>query len=167
MPREDFTLDDPGYSPEKFYVKATDSKGHSANLRVHVPPIFAERVSALIASRTFPEYRTLADFVRDAMYHRLYQLEHRLYQFGVPDGLAMLAIKEEALRLDHLLDEAQATVATVSKAVQRMVRLGQEQTARAIVQSAVESLPDHPAVRAAYWAGLKSEFGAWIAGEQA
>jgi len=101
------------------------------------------------------------------MYHRLYHLEHKLYPFGVPDGLAMVAVKEEAMRLDDLLNEAQATIEAVSKVVQRMVRLGQEQAARAIVRSAVESLPDHPAVRAAYWTQLKSEFGAWIAGEQA
>jgi hypothetical protein len=43
-------------------------------LKVNVPPALAGRVSALIASQLAPVYKTPADFVRDAVVHRLWDM---------------------------------------------------------------------------------------------
>ena len=162
MAREDFELEDPGYDPSKFYVQATDKKGHSKNLRLHLLPEIVGRIESLIQAGTFPAYRTSGDFLRDAVYHRLYALEHRLHPFEVPDGLRMIAVEEEAIKLGRLLDQAESTVKIVEQTVGRLVQLGQEAAAKEIVGKALASLPDHPAARALYDRKLKTAFGQWI-----
>lgn len=61
------------YSPEQFYTRASDAQGHKEHVRVNIPPYIAAQVTALVQSGKFP-YQTMADVLRDALYHRLHHL---------------------------------------------------------------------------------------------
>jgi hypothetical protein len=65
----------PEYSADRFYVDATDGRGHSEKVHAALPPGIHSQLGALIAGRTVPTYRTMADFVRDAIIHRLHWMD--------------------------------------------------------------------------------------------
>lgn len=60
-----------GYDPRKFYVAASDKKGHSAKYQVPVPTTVAGEISKLVQSGFVEEYGSAQDFIRDAIIHRL------------------------------------------------------------------------------------------------
>lgn len=64
-----------GYSEHRFYIRSTDAKGHGEHLRVRVPQGIEAQVYGAV--RDVPEYRTVQDFARDAMVHRLEYLQKR------------------------------------------------------------------------------------------
>lgn len=63
-----------GYSREKFYTVSTNKKGFTSSIRVNVPPDVLSSIGALVASKDIPDYRTLQDFLRDALVHRLHDV---------------------------------------------------------------------------------------------
>lgn len=70
-------------SEEEFIFHATDKKGHHATLsKLAIPPEMDQAISQIIEQSHF-EYRTKADIVRDALYHRLAWLcDHYDLGFG-------------------------------------------------------------------------------------
>lgn len=66
-------LDDPAYDTHTFYTAAG---ADSESVRVRVNNKYLSIVGNLVASREIPDYKTTADFVRDAIYHRLYYYQH-------------------------------------------------------------------------------------------
>jgi hypothetical protein len=83
VPADPLNLDSTGdYSPAKFYIKATNSHDHSANCQTPFPrDVLAEvkRVSELV-----PEYKGSPQaFIRDAVVHRLHQLEDMGWEVNV------------------------------------------------------------------------------------
>src|SRR3990167_1708695 len=79
---------EPDYHPDKFYVSASDSRGHNQPLQVYIPPQVHAMIRGLIESKEFP-FRSNSDFVRDAIRHRLQYLQSRLsnidFQFILQD----------------------------------------------------------------------------------
>lgn len=63
------------YDPSQFYTHSRDKQKNKASARVIALPenIMAEIASA-IASQKYPDYRTAADFIRDACVHRAHWL---------------------------------------------------------------------------------------------
>lgn len=70
-----FDVEDGGYARTHFYTAGTDKRGHSERLVARVPPTVMGEVAHLVQSGLIPEYRTAADFVRDAIHHRLHDIE--------------------------------------------------------------------------------------------
>lgn len=64
-----------GYSEDRFYTKSSDQRGHSQMLRVWLPQGIDAQVYAAV--NDIPQYRTVQDFVRDAIVHRLEYLQKR------------------------------------------------------------------------------------------
>lgn len=58
------------YDPLKFYTASEDRKGHSAYAKFAIPKNVMGQVNRIIDSGMIPEYRSLADFFRDATMHR-------------------------------------------------------------------------------------------------
>lgn len=58
-----------GYDIDNFYIRSTDSKGHSENVQARLSPAMVGELGALIHSQQLP-YRTVQDFIRDACVHR-------------------------------------------------------------------------------------------------
>lgn len=66
-----------GYDPTKFYISSADSKGHQYTLnKINLPQSYAGLLGLI--RDYYPEYRTNADVVRDALVHRLSQLNARV-----------------------------------------------------------------------------------------
>ena len=63
-----------GYRKDKFVTNANDSHGHHEVVRVKFPTFVNGRMQELVQSRKWP-YRTTHDLVRDAVYHRLHDLD--------------------------------------------------------------------------------------------
>jgi Arc/MetJ-type ribon-helix-helix transcriptional regulator len=59
-----------GYSPTKFWHRSSDTNGHSMDARVTMPKFWRGQIEEAVEARQFP-YRTMADFIRDAVWHRL------------------------------------------------------------------------------------------------
>jgi len=131
------------------------------NLRVHVPKYIAGRVQAVFDSRKFP-YRTVGDFFRDAIFHRLYALEHDLHPFEQQDGLAMMAVRETVGKLRLLREEAQKTVEELESEVRSLVAAGEEDQARELVASALAAAPENAVARRFYLRMLTERFRGWI-----
>ena len=61
-----------GYSPDEIITRSQDEMGHSANLRVHIPKPWRAMIEQIVQSDAWPEYSSVQDFIRDAIYHRLH-----------------------------------------------------------------------------------------------
>lgn len=86
-----------GHAPkgdDDFVFHATDKKGHCAQLRIAVPPDVDQTLTQIIEQHQFP-YRTKADIVRDALYHRLKWLDDN-HDIGVSDVV-------HKVRMQHIL----------------------------------------------------------------
>lgn len=82
------------YHSGRFYLKASDQRGHSAQMRYDLPPADRAMMSELIACGLFP-YRSYADIIRDAVHHRChYLLDQDNVRDIVPEVLDNLARRE-------------------------------------------------------------------------
>ena len=70
-----------GYDPNKFFVSASDVKGHGNTRNVKFPPEALRQIQELIATGAYPPYRLPGDFIRDAVHHHL---RSRVEQVGDP-----------------------------------------------------------------------------------
>lgn len=67
------------YSPDTIYTRSTDGHGHYEQLRnVKVSPAVYAVLSEMLARGDLPDYRTVADFVRDALLHRLHYISQNI-----------------------------------------------------------------------------------------
>jgi hypothetical protein len=60
-----------GYDRAKFYVKATDWRGHGEKIHIRIPPELYAQVNVMVHTESLTEYTMPADFVRDAIVHHL------------------------------------------------------------------------------------------------
>jgi len=82
------------YDPDRFYLRASDQRGHSTQMRYDLPPADRAMMSELIAMDIFP-YRSYADVIRDAVHHRChYLLDPENVRGLVPEILDNLARRE-------------------------------------------------------------------------
>lgn len=115
LPVDPFAPETDGYEREKFYITATDARGHSKSVRtglgedlevVSVKPHIAAGIGALRAQ--IPLYRTNQDFVRDSILHNM---NYRAQQFRAE------------LPLEVLVDVERVTVLAE---IQRRIRVRQQ-----------------------------------------
>ena len=114
------TVDGEFYDPDRFYTHSEDKKGHSFHLRAPIPKPFAGEIHALIKSGAVPQYRSLGDVVRDALYHRVKQVS-RMIDDGTLESsvdMAMLLAEEiqlqdEAETAEHLIDAMHVNAQTM------------------------------------------------------
>ena len=110
--------DDDFYDPNEFYTASQDKKGHSFHMRVNLPKPLGGQLYGLIQSAVVPQYRSVEDVARDAVYHRVKQIAR-----AIDDGeleavvdMAMLhaqelQITETAQHADELIDAMQTNAA--------------------------------------------------------
>lgn len=92
---EDWESSDDGRNPGLFYVSAGRASDNIGQVRVNLRDKgIAEQI---VAQRLVPEYRTPADFIRDAIHHRLLELQ----EMGVLEGelIAEVRLAEVEYRL--------------------------------------------------------------------
>lgn len=62
------------YDETRMYTGSQDDHGHSAQVRVNFPKNLAAQLQRVIADGRIPEYKSLNDFVRDAIVHRVHKV---------------------------------------------------------------------------------------------
>jgi hypothetical protein len=97
---DSWVLESNEYSPDKFYTKSTDGRGNSELIQVKVSPFVYGLLAEIIESPDFPDYRTKADLIRDALVHRLHHLREM-----AKDTTRMDSLKRKT---GMLMQEAQA-----------------------------------------------------------
>lgn len=118
-----FSPEDDGYALYKLYTAASDSVGHSVPIRFNAPPTIVGEISELIASRSLP-YRTISEFGRDAMHHRLrYWSENAnslLAARSILDTLSVLEAQQRVSDRLAILNQYKALAGQISDYVRRV-----------------------------------------------
>lgn len=92
--------DDERRDPRKFYVTASRGSENLGQVRVSARDVVL--VQQILSQRLVPDYKTTQDFVRDAVHHRILELQ----ELGVLAG---------ALRMEVRLSEAEHAVAQMAE----------------------------------------------------
>ena len=71
-----------GYDVRKIFTRSVDSKGHSDKVQVKMVSSQVSLISKWVEDRR-TKYRSNQDFIRDAVYHRLHQM-NEIYGEGQP-----------------------------------------------------------------------------------
>lgn len=113
-----------GYSRDSFYVTATDDKGHSSKVRISVPPSLKGQLSALIASKVLPMYRTEEDFHRDAIVHRLHDVTEMMNggTFELAPDMAAIGRAMEALSTLEMYNQRIADDQAMAEKIESLLR---------------------------------------------
>lgn len=100
MARND--LRDDAYDPNEVYIGGSkDSDGHSTNIRAKIPDTWMGAVGEIVASPDWPEYRTVQDFYRDAIYHRMRWAARAPDRSTSPKVKALMALAHSDAALDY------------------------------------------------------------------
>ncbi len=65
------------YDLDEFYTRSVDKRGHHSSAYISIPPELSAEIQEMVASKSFPAYRTAGHFWRDASIHRLHYLAQR------------------------------------------------------------------------------------------
>lgn len=86
------------YNRGEFYQgNSRDKKGFSTTIRVSISPDIMREIQTMVEGKGFP-YTTKADFVRDAMLHRLHDLAELSGDPGMQDRVRGLRHKELVMK---------------------------------------------------------------------
>jgi len=103
------------YDPAKpMYGPILAQRGTKRNVSARIPDSLSERILGLINNERFP-YKTMTEFVVDALYHRVQQIQ--LYNLGAKaeDDVAKYAT---LLRIQQRSEETDMYVTNINKAVE-------------------------------------------------
>lgn len=147
----DWEVDSPGYSPEKFYTRSTDARGHTETMWLRLPPSLARVIAEVVQSRKIPQYRTAQDLVRDAIVHRLHYLKEKLPETGTTVTQFLIGM-EDVLAHQRMMSDFEKKMEELSQTVQRLM-LDSPNDGPALAKELVQNLygeaakiADHP-----YW----------------
>lgn len=118
-----FATDKKGYSLDKFYTKSTDGKGISETKYVKLPPSLIGEIGELIAQRKIPDYRTDADFIRDAIVHRLRYVAEMVADGKLQGVVNRQVMLNENMRVMQDMEECQMIVTTHRDSFEKAVQV--------------------------------------------
>lgn len=95
------------YDVDTIYTSASNSKGFSETVSFKVPPLFNSLIKEFCAKYADLGYRNASDFLRDAVFHRMYQVMHREDDLQGPLWAKALELALEEALEQELLVEAQ------------------------------------------------------------
>ncbi len=119
-----------GYNPNAYYTKASDTKGHSAKITVKVPVNVAGEISAAVQSGKIDGYKTVQDFVRDAVIHRLHFIEPILEDPDLKRKITMWTIHQDALRSKQQREEYADMMVAIVEHVSHLLSTRQDKKLR-------------------------------------
>lgn len=94
-----------GYGKNMFYTRASDKKGHTAKLTCKFPVNVAGEIASAVQSGKIPDYKTSQDFIRDAVIHRLHDIQGLIDDPDLERKITMWTIHNEALRARQQREE--------------------------------------------------------------
>ena len=140
------------YDAGRVYRRSTDDNGNKTSLTVTVPATLAARIAVVVASRQIPAYRTGADFLRDAVYHRLHWIEQMIADGGVSNEIRLeIGLAE----IDAVRSEME-TMAQTLETYRALLRGAVKQGDRDALTTALDHLDETlPTLREPYRSGLR------------
>jgi len=81
-----------GYSREHFYCSARDGAGNNETKYLKIAGSVLGQIGMIVSSKDIPVYKTEADFIRDAIVHRLHDIAEML-----EDGRLMSSINRTVI----------------------------------------------------------------------
>ncbi len=86
------------YNSDRRYTKHSDRAGHSAEIRLKLPPQMAAQIGKIVAGQMIPDYERNSDFVVDACYHHLEFIGRQLESGEIQQTLNVLILLDDARR---------------------------------------------------------------------
>lgn len=140
------------YSLDRFYTRSTNKHDHSAEGKFRLPPHIQSAIAQIVDSKQFPHLRSIQDFYRDSVIHRLHYL-NQLIQDGRLEK--QLSLEMRACRVDEMRREVEDLKSVVDRHMQNLELAGSMKDAQAISDSLALLEDDLPSVREPYRAMLK------------
>lgn len=133
-----------GYSPYKYYSRSVDTNGHSAEVRCKIPPELHSALARLVTKGAIPELDSVADFMRDALMHRVKFLEKHVikdakFSEAVNRRLKLTDIEVMAAQREQFREQLE----NIEAACTDLVRDGDWQGLCEIVNAAASLLDDY------------------------
>ena len=101
------------YDPTRFYTKSQDGHGHSITIHVPIPKPLAGEIANLTQSGIIPAYRSTADVVRDALYHRVKRIATMLDNGELDTSVNMAMMMSDEMLLMSEAEEARNLISAV------------------------------------------------------
>lgn len=127
-----------GYSKSMFYTQASDKKGHSAKITVKFPVNVAGELASAVQSGKIPDYKTAQDFVRDAVIHRLHDIQGLIDDPDLERKITMWTIHNEALRARQQREEYIDMMAAIEEHIAHLVGTRQDKKLRAYIHDLLD-----------------------------
>lgn len=128
MARDD--LRDDAYDPNQVYIGGSkDTQGHSTNIRAKIPDTWMGSIGEIVNSNDWPEYRTVQDFYRDAIYHRMRWATRQPDRSTSVRVAKLIAIARGQAAIDYadmLMRSSQEFVENASKTLAALVANGNQ-----------------------------------------
>lgn len=86
------------YDKDRRYTKHSDRAGHSAEIRLKLPPQMAAQIGKIVAGQVIGDYERNSDFVIDACYHHLERIGRELESGEIQQTLNVLILLDDARR---------------------------------------------------------------------
>lgn len=106
-----------GYNAASFYTSSQNADGHSSQLSARCPPELLRAVDVMVSSGYFPPLKTTSDLVRDAIHHRLQQLNTMLGDGEVDEVLRSQRILHERIEREERLVNLHKQVRDIERVV--------------------------------------------------
>lgn len=140
------------YSADRFYTRSTNKHDHSAEGKFRLPPQIQAQIAQIVESKRYPQLRSIQDFYRDSVIHRLHYLNE---QIGDDRLDKQLSLEMRACRVDEMRREVEDLKDIIDNHTNNLELAMSMKDGQAISDSLALLEDDLPAVREPYRAMLK------------
>jgi hypothetical protein len=140
-----------GYHRENFYTGARDGAGNSETKYLKISGSILGQIGALVSGRKVPAYKTEADFIRDAIVHRLHDVG-----VMIEDG-TILSTVNRSVKLDRIQQrqvELQEFAAIINQHEESMAQCVQSEDDMLLEELINDAESDYEDLRPNYQARL-------------
>lgn len=130
----DWETDSSEHSRYRFYTSSSNKDEKSHSVRFNLPAFVVNEVRHLIETRQIPQYRTTADFFRDAAMHRLHDVKDMVRSETLPATLDLFRVLEEQNRRLDEMKLLQEIVTNNQHMIEMAVLMGDRATINEIVE---------------------------------
>ena len=149
---------DDGYDARHYYTQSSDSKGHHAKIQVKLPTNIAGEIARLVQSGVIPEYDTAQALVRDAVIHRLHEVNAWIKDEDLSRTITMWTIHNDAIHKASQREQFKEMMNGVDEHCQFLMNRGRNDGVREYVSDLLEKNMAVPIeLRTEYIANLEAK----------
>lgn len=140
------TVPDPSaYSIDEFYCRASDKRGHSAQMYVRIPPEVMALCEQIMESKKFV-YRTYGEMIRDSLVHRVSFLRQKAESGKLDEAFLRVLAIEQIVKQEELDSEFRSIIHRLDTVIEERLKdspLGREE-AVSIIQGVLDNVNAMP-----------------------